>query len=249
MLAHSLVEALLNNNQTQIRALFNIKLKDDVTNFVGNKFTTLTEMEKKMVKETLIGLYTDTDVSEINIKEQIVYYITRLGIDVTEFLLDIIRNSPEHPIMKLTIAYGCVLSENPEVRAYALAYAKSISTDSVDARTNRAWTVIYFGDVNDRDPYTYADDEHRQWQNARKARIKRFTKKNPRLKDYRFRLFDIPLFHSFLRNRNWNDISSEEYDILDNVVFPENIFNHEEILFLSEEKAKLLKEYKIQLEK
>lgn len=249
LLAHSLVEALLNNNQTQIRALFNIKLKDDVTNFVGNKFTTLTEMEKKMVKETLIGLYTDTDVSEINIKEQIVYYITRLGIDVTEFLLDIIRNSPEHPIMKLTIAYGCVLSENPEVRAYALAYAKSISTDSVDARTNRAWTVIYFGDVNDRDPYTYADDEHRQWQNARKARIKRFTKKNPRLKDYRFRLFDIPLFHSFLRNRNWNDISSEEYDILDNVVFPENIFNHEEILFLSEEKAKLLKEYKIQLEK
>jgi len=247
LLAHSLVEALLNNDKTQIRALFNIKLKDDVTNFVGNKFATLTETAKQTIKKTLIGLYADTDESEISIKEQIVYYITRLGIDVTGFLLDIIENSPEHPIMKLTIAYGCVLSENPKVRAYALDYARSISMDSTDARTNRAWTVIYFGDVNDRDPYTYADDEHRPWQNARKARIKRFTKENPRLKDYRFRLFDVPLFHSFLRDRNWNEITLEEYDILDNVDFPENVFSPEEIQFLNEEKAKLLYGYKTHL--
>lgn len=249
LLAHSLVEALLNNDQTQIRTLFNVKLKDDVTNFVGDRFTTLTEAEKQKAKETLVGMYVDTDESEINIKEQIVYYITRLGIDVTEFLMDIIMNPPEHPIMRLTIAYGCVLSENPCVRAFALNYARSISMDSIDAITNRAWTVIYFGDVNDRDPYTYADDEHRQWQNARKARIKRFTKENPRLKDYRFRLFDIPLFHSFLRDRNWNDISVEEYSILSCVDFPESVFNPEEILFLNEEKAKLLNEYKLQLEK
>ena len=75
------------------------------------------------------------------------------------------------------------------------------------------------------------------------------VKKNPRLKDYRFRLFDIPLFHSFLKDRNWKDISFEEYDILDNVNFPESIFNPGEIQFLNEEKAKLLNEYRNQLEK
>lgn len=249
LLAHGLIEAFLNNDQIQIRSFFNIKLKDDVTNFVGNKFATLTEAEKQTIKETLIRLYADTDASEIRIKEQIVYYITRLGIDVTEFLMDIIKKAPEDPIMRLTIAYGSVLSEDPDVRAFALDYARSLSMDSEDARTNRAWTLIYFGDVNDRNPYTYVDDEQRQWQNARKARIKRFTKKNPRLKDYRFRLFDIPLFHSFLKDRNWNDISFEEYDILDNVNFPESIFNPGEIQFLNEEKAKLLNEYRNQLEK
>ena len=248
LLAHSLVEAFLNNEQMKIRALFNIKLKDDVTNFVGNKFATLTKTEKQEIKKTLIGMYTETKEDEISIKEQIVYYITRLGIDVTEFLSDLIKDSPEHPIMRLTIAYGCVLTEDPYTREFALEYARSLAADTVDARTNRAWTVIYFGDVNDRDPYTYADDEHRQWQNARQARIKRFTKENPRLKDYRFRLFDIPLFHSFLKDRNWNDITLEEYDILDNIDFPGDKFTSQEILFLNEEKAKLLEEYRKQLE-
>lgn len=249
LLAHNLMESFLNNDQTQIRALFNIKLKDDVTNFIGNKFATMTETEKQTIKKNLIGLYANTAEFEISIKEQIVYYITRLGIDVTEFLISLVKNSTEHPIMRLTIAYGCVLSNDPIVRAFALDYARSISRDSLDAKTNRAWTVIYFGDVNDRDPYTYADDEHRPWQNARKARIKRFTTENPRLKDYRFRLFDIPLFLSFLKDRNWNDITYEEYNILVNVDFPESIFNPEEILFLNEEKAKLLNGYKTQLEK
>ena len=123
-------------------------------------------------------------------------------------------------------------------------YAKSISNGSIDAITNRAWTVIYFGDVNDRDPYKYKDDEKRSWKNARKARIKRFTRKNPRLKDYRFRLFDIPLFYSFLKDRKWNNISMKEYEILRSVDFPKHIFTNDEIAFLKKEKQKLLVNYK-----
>ena len=146
--------------------------------------------------------------------------------------------------MRLTIAYGCVLSENPIARVFALEYAKSISENSIDAITNRAWTVIYFGDVNDRDPYTYVDDEKRSWNNARKARIKRFTTISPRKKDYRFRLFDIPLYYNFLKDRGWNDITVEEYNILLKTDFPKNVFNDEEILFLENEKTKLLNDYK-----
>ena len=248
LLAHKLIESFLNDDSSQICKLFGSKLKDDVTNFVGNKFSVLSQSEKHRIKQTLIKLYNNTTDSEISIQEQIIYYITRLGIDVSEFLIELVEKKPKHPIMRLTIAYGCVLSDTPEIRSFALDYAKSISRGSLDAVTNRAWTIIYFGDVNDRDPYEYTDNEKRPWQNARRARIKRFTKKNPRLKDYRFRLFDIPLFHSFLKDRDWNDISLDEFNILDNVDFPEEMFTQEERIFLINEKKKLLEEYKKRLE-
>ena len=109
-------------------------------------------------------------------------------------------------------------------------------------RRCRAWTVIYFGDVI-RNPYTYQDNEKCSWKNARNARIKRFIKSSPRLKDYRFRLFDIPLFHSFLKDRNWNDVSQEEFEILSKIDIPSSVFNKKEQEFLIEQKELLLKEY------
>ncbi len=249
LIAENLIDAFLHNNEETIKSLFANKLKDDVTNFVGNKFTILCKKDKNTIKNNLVGLYNKTDSDQISVLEQLIYYVTRLGIDVTDFLEKVVDDNPTHLRMRLTIAYGCVLSENKKIRKYALDYAKSISEGSDDAITNRAWTLIYFGDVNDRDPYTYLDDEKRSWENARKARIKRFTRKKPRLKDYRFRLFDIPLFYSFLKDREWNDISEEEYDIILNTEFPKDVFNADEIEFLENEKSKLLNDYKTQLDK
>ncbi len=244
ILAQNLIEAFLLNKTSEIKCLLKHKMKDDVTNFIGNKFAHLNEIDKTKIKENLCHMYYDTHDRDLSVKEQLIYYITRLGIDVSDFLLDVIKNNPSHPIMRLTIAYGCVLSENQDIRNYALDYAKSISNNTIDAITNRAWTIIYFGDVNDRDPYTYDDNEKRSWKNARKARIKRFTKNNPRLKDYRFRLFDIPLFYSFLKDRKWNDISMDEFNVLRSVEFPKNVFNKNEIIFLKKEKRKLLDSYR-----
>lgn len=235
---------MLNNDINLLEQIFPCKLKDDVTNFIGAKFSTLTIKEKFIIKENLENLYyslsgDDTKLSE---KEQIIYYITRLGIDVSKFLKKCISPYPENPIMRLTIAYGAVLTEDQDIRTFGLEYAKSIANESEDAITNRAWTVIYFGDV-DNDPYTYRDNEKCSWKKARNARIKRFTKTNPRLKDYRFRLFDIPLFHSFLKDRNWDNISKEEFEILSKIDIPEHIFNTDECAFLKNEKEQLLKEY------
>lgn len=245
-LAQNTVEAMLNNDRIQLRRALSYKLKDDVTNFIGSKAASLSAKGKENIKRHLQELYSTTDESDLSIKEQCIYFITRLGIDVSDFLSEVIRNDPQHPIMRLTTAYGCVLSEEPSVRAYALSYAKSIASESIDAITNRAWTVIYYGDVNS-DPYTYQDDEQSPWKNAREARIKRFTKENPRKKDYRFRLFDIPLFYSFLKDREWNDISDKEFSIIRGVRFPAEIFNAEEIEFLEQQKEKLLSDYKLHL--
>ena len=105
---------------------------------------------------------------------------------------------------------------------------------------------MYFGDVAD-DPYCYRDDKKCSWSKARAARIKRFTKKNPSLKDYRFQLFDVPLLYSFLKDREWNEISEEEYQILNRLTFTEEYFSRNEITFLSEVKQNLLYDYRDKL--
>lgn len=244
-LARTAVEAMLRNDTEQMERSFAYKLKDDVTNFVGDKIAALSPGEKETIRRNLEELYDHIaeDDSKLGVKEQSIYFITRLGIDVSDFLIKIIKTKPENPIMRLTLAYGCVLSDREEARDFALDYARSIAEESLDAVTNRAWTVVYFGDVNGRDPYTYQDGEGGSWRRARQARIRRFTKKDPRPKDYRFRLFDIPLFHSFLKSRNWDDLSREEFDILQRVDFPSGEFRPEEIEFLERQRELLLDGY------
>ena len=247
LLAESVFETFEKRNCTDIVKLLSHKLKDDVTNFIGDKFDHLTESEKTALYNKMKYAYSNIRWSDstLSVHEQIVYFVTRLGIDVSDFLLRVINNKRQsnHPIMRLTLAYGCVLSEHEEVRNFALEYAQSIANESIDACVNRGWTVVYFGDVNDKDPYTYLDDEKRSWVKARDARIKRFTKKQPRKKDVRFWLFDIPLFYSFLNNRGWNELSEDEYRILESLSFTNEYFNDTEIEFLSNAHRKLLNEY------
>lgn len=245
ILAQNIIECFQAGDKKTAEKLLSTKLKDDVTNFVGDKFRCLDDEVRNTIKVNLEKMYTEhkEDESYLSYHEQIIYFITRMGLNVDDFLMRIISSNPTNLIMRLTLAYGCVLSNNVTIRKYALDYAKSIAQGSDDAKTNRGWTVVYFGDVNDRDPYTYLDDEKRPWAKARKARIARFTKKKPRVKDVRFWLFDIPLFHSFLEDRDWNDISKEEYSIIKKLNISTEYFNEQEIAFLTNEKEILLKRY------
>lgn len=247
LLAESVFETFEKRNCTEIVQLLSHKLKDDVTNFIGDKFAHLTKTEKTALYNNMKYAYSSIRWSDstLSVHEQIIYFVTRLGIDVSDFLLSVINNKRQssHPIMRLTLAYGCVLSEHEKVRKFALEYARSIANDSIDASVNRGWTVVYFGDVPDKDPYSYLDDEQRSWTKARNARIKRFTKKHPRKKDVRFWLFDIPLFYSFLNNRGWTELSEDDYKILKSLSFTSEYFNDAEIDFLSDAHSKLLSEY------
>lgn len=247
LLAESFFETIKNRNCLEIKKLLSYKLKDDVTNFIGDKFTHMTVSEKNVLYQNMKYAYDHIPYSNstLSVHEQIIYFVTRLDIDVSDFLLRVINNKTQsnNSIMRLTLAYGCVLSENDKVRDFAIKFARSIENESIDACVNRGWTVCYFGDVNDRNPYTYLDDEQRSWTKARNARIKRFTKKQPRKKDVRFWLFDIPLFYSFLNSRGWNDISEDEYKVLKNISISSEYFNKSEIEFLSKALEKLLQEY------
>lgn len=231
------------------KSLLGYKLKDDITNFIGAKIASASDDIRMVLKTNLIRMYNKSSNSKLSVREQLIYFISRLGVDVTDFLKQIVSEKPNNPIMRLTLAYGCVLSNDLQLREYALEYAKSISKGSIDALTNRGWTVVYFGDVNDKNPYNYLDDEKRPWSKARAARIKRFTREKPRLKDVRFWLFDIPLFRNFLEDRNWNNLSVEELTILKSLNISSNYFNANEKAFLCTEKGLLIEEYEKQLKK
>lgn len=256
LVAYELVEAFTEKKPDfyKLKSILSQNLKDDITNFVNAKLQSLSRNEKELIKERLKWLYSETLETEVSIQEKIIYHITRLGVDASDFLREIVNTNPQNHILRLTLAYGCALCQDGDLRRYALNYAESLANNSQDAITNRAWTVVYFGDV-DADPYTYKDNKDDNWvqkgpgwERARAARLKRFSARGNREKDYRFRLFDIPLFRTFLETRSWADISENEYTIISNVEFPPEYFNSEEREFLSREKEKLLRGYRAALD-
>lgn len=257
LMAELIFQNMLDSSKIDVlMELFQMRIQDDVTNFIGSKYTIMSMGEKKLIKANLIKLYHEvenklTKAEMFVVKEKCIYHLTRMdnkGVDgdVTNFLLEQIKQEPENPYMRLTLAYGCALSNNETVRAFALKFAKSIYHETEDAVVNRSWTLVYYGDIAD-DPYSFKDDNQCSWSKAREARTSRFSKNNPRLKDYRFQLFDLPLIYSFLKNRGWNDISKQEYQIISSLSFSEKVFFASEIAFLSEVKDNLLKEYEYHL--
>jgi ABC-type oligopeptide transport system ATPase subunit len=244
ILAHQLLDAMKKGDKELLDNALNQVIKDDVTNFVIRKAEWMSEEEISLMRLNLSQYYNliPNDDRLTNIREKVIYYMSRFKGDSSNFLLPIVNQKPSDPHMRLSLAYACSLAEDKTLRRYALKYAESLSRNGDDARVNRAWTVVYFGDSNEN-PYTYRDESLGPWKNAREARLKRFSKANPRLKDYRFFLFDLPLFHTFLITRNWNDINRDEYNIIFKLCFSKDAYYPEEIRFLEKEKKSLLVDY------
>ena len=250
LIAHEIYSAINNRNFEMLTSVLQRVQKDDVTNFVTRKTEKMEEADIARMRKNLSEYYQTLpmdDDSLVSVREKIVYYISRFPGDCSAFLLPIVRSNPVNPYMRLSLAYACVLSDLPEVRRFALEYARAISNEEEDAKINRGWTVVYFGDC-DKDPYTYQDEDNGPWDNARAARLRRFCNTAPRVKDYRFWLFDIPLFHSFLKTRNWKGISKKEYEAIYKLSFPLDRFTVAESRFLWREKKAMLKVYKEKLE-
>lgn len=255
ILAKSTIKSMLNMNNPSYEDVFKrickTKMKDDVTNFILNKFLTLDDEKKHIIKHNLQKLY--EKLSETNdtlsLREQIIYYITRLDIDVSDFTGKVIDSNPKNNMIRLSLAYGCALLKDKKSKNYTLEYAKAIAenADGEEAITNRAWAVIYYGDFHGEekgiDEYSYKDEEKGTWKKVRNNRIQRFKREKPRRKDLRFWILDIPLFHNFLIDRGWNDISYEEYGILNKLCFSSDIFDDDEKQFLIEEHKKLVTDY------
>ncbi|MDD3172399.1 MAG: hypothetical protein PHF63_01810 [Herbinix sp.] len=259
-LAHHVIKVMKQGGIELVKALSH-KLLDDVTDFVRDGLDSLDYSAKELIFENMKRLYkaslkqADADLADdiknclldlseeksLILRDEIVYFSTRIGLNVSDFVAYAYSHET-HAIMRLCIAYGAV-TVGPDY--IALEYAKLLKPGTEEDLTNRSWTMTYF-DVTDKNPYEYIDNEQRPWTAARTKRLKRFKSKNPSKKDYRFRLFDIPLLYCFYVNRNWNpdDLSKEDLEIIKGCTIPNEYFNNAEIEFLKSSKSRLVNEYK-----
>ena len=257
LLANEAFQSIFDNDGKLFALICKIKLKDDITNFICDKFSSLSINERKRIKRNLWGMYRETlDAEEsLSVREQIIYFITRLEIDVSDFIQEVKASPMNHTMIRMTLAYGCALQEDVDTRRFALEFARAIAEhpQGDEAVVNRAWPVIYYGDLHseelDVDEYLYRDTLKGSWEKVRKSRVDRFKCAHPRRKDIRFLILDIPLFHNFLIDRNWDHISREEYHVLQKLSVDSTLYSEEEKRFLANEKEKLLQEYKDRLSK
>ena len=251
LMANEAFQSVYDNDGDTFISICRIKLKDDITNFICDKFSTLNSSERQLIKNHLKGIYHKTEdaVEWLSIREQIIYFITRLEIDVSDFINDIMAYAENNTMIKMTLAYGCALQENSVTRRYALEFAKAIvdNPQGDEAIVNRSWAVIYYGDIHSEDldmnEYEYRDTQKGPWAKVRKSRTDRFERKPLRRKDMRFLILDIPLFHNFLIDRDWDQISNEEFLIIDGIPVDDKIYSEEEYRFIITEKASLIKDY------
>jgi hypothetical protein len=260
ILAKTTCKSMLNMSNPNYESIFRricaTKMKDDVTNFILDRFLTLEAKEKLIIKDNLQKLYEGVPESDttLSLREQIIYYLTRLDIDVSDFIGKVIDSNPTNNMIRLSLAYGCTLLKDERSRRYALDFARAIveNPNGEEAVTNRAWAVVFYGDFHGEETgineYSYRDEEKGPWKKVRENRIQRFAREKPRRKDLRFWILDIPLFHNFLIDRCWNDISEKEYMVLKKLRFSSEAFDEEERQFLIMEYDKLLREYKNHLQ-
>ena len=255
ILAKTTIKAMINFNVPTYEEIFRrickTKMKDDVTNFILDKFLTIDIEDRYAIKNNLQSLYESLPDNRdtLSTREQIIYFITRLDIDASDFVGKVIESNPKNNMIRLSLAYGCTLLKDKRSWEYALNFARAIVEDpnGEEATINRAWAVIYYGDFHGEekglDEYSYRDEEKGSWKKVRENKISRFDRDKPRRKDLRFWILDIPLFHNFLIERGWNDISESEYRILEKIQFTSDVFYDDEKQFLIKEHKKLLDEY------
>lgn len=78
----------------------------------------------------------------------------------------------------------------------------------------RSWVVVFWGDVNFDNPYDYVDVGG-DWSKIKSRRLNRIQMKNNiyNIKYIHTRAIDLTQLYVFYKNRGWNTMTKDEYDI------------------------------------
>ena len=229
-------------------------LKNDATDFIRGIYSITSTEKLIIIKKNLINCYKEIGLRDkkessyanyynekeiLCVKNEIIYLLTRLPDDagnISEFLLES-YNLENNPYMRLDFAYGAVLKGPYSI---ALDYAKRLYPGSEDDFIHRSWTIAYFNDVH-IDPYVYQDKYKTPWDRVRNGRLGRLSSK--KRKDIRFRILDLPILYCFYVSRNWEDVNENDLEKIKGASINDSDYSEEELLFLKEQKEKLVLEY------
>lgn len=246
LLAKEAVDAMLKSPDEIIKTL-KYNNRSDVDFYIKKAFINQPAVKKNKIISNLISAYEKAETklnseSEIfYVHNQIVYYLTRMN-SKSDTIKSFIMQCYEHetqPIMRQGIAYGAA---NIGLLDVALDFAKRMDDpNSPENLTNRAWTLIFYGDQPDEDPLEYEDIHNVPWQRSKDARLRRLQ--GNKHKDRAFRMFDLCILYGFYESRGWNEFTKEDYNIIKNTEINIEGFSSDVNDFLRKKQTDLINKY------
>lgn len=214
-------ELLLSMEQgkEEIIALLSDLHFNDVNNYVKDFYEALPENKQNKISQNLLSAYStiqlDENISgrkEYALKGQIIYYLTRLNKKNTSYVDKLITfyGREKNIYQRQSLAYGLA-----SLNEYTIPYdfAQKIYLNRDEATVNRSWTLIFYGDVKNEDPYLYLDDGTSDWTNCREARINRLRRDEGKMA---YRCLDFALLLNFYQSRDFKNIDIIDYKIIKN---------------------------------
>ena len=246
LLAKEAIDSMLTSPQAIINSLKNNN-RSDVDYYIKNAFKIFNYHKKNKIISNLVlayGIVSNENIDESEcfyVQNQIVYYLTRMNSSsekIKSFIKDIYANE-KRPIMCQGIAYGAA---NIGLLDIALDFAKKMDDpESLENLTNRAWTLVFYGDQPDEDPLEYKDIHNSSWTRSKEARLRRL--KGNKIKEQAFRMFDLCILHGFYESRGWNEMAIEELEVIESTETEISGYGEEVRAFLRKKKQDLIDNY------
>lgn len=235
--ADALIGKVRKNNRSDVDKL--VKAGFDILSYEVKN-----QMVRNMIEAIQQSKEMDSPLTEdecFYVENQLLYYMTRMkGMNPTP-VADFIKKiygEENRTIMRQSIAYGAA---NLGIFDIALEFARRMEPGSEEDKVNRAWTLVFYGDMPEEDPLHYVDDNVAPWKRSREARLRRFQKNT--VKDRAFRMFDLRIMYGFFESRGWQGLSSEELSIIKECETDIPGYPQEVVEFLRWAKEVLVDEY------
>lgn len=179
--------------------------------------------------------------SKFLIKENLIYYIGRIGNDKSKELISEFYYKETNDLNKMNLAFSACLLGNQKIE---LDFISKVTPGSKWDCMIRSWTMAFFKDVDN--PYDYKDSNTDDWANAKIPRINRLSINNENEKKYKkamfFRLFDLTVIYMFCKSRTFRDLTESEYEIIERCISKPKFISKEKQEQIEIIKEKILNE-------
>ena len=176
------------------------------------------------------------------IKNQIIYFVSRIPnidnnlLSIGNEVIKVIYEKEQDKYNKRSAAIGATILGINEIE---MQYAHELLEDLESNLRDRSFTMVYYQDVKDKNPFEYIDDETSQWDNSRNSRLERLSSNNE--KSLRLRTFDLITIYNFTRSRLDSFIpTQEELEIVRNCETNKALFCDEKKELLGRVKEDLI---------
>ena len=237
--AKNLVDSLLSGGIKLINS-FQLVHRHFTLDFLEEGFSELSMADVRKIKNNLETMYTsllpDLPFEKINIDQRIQKKCSGLSKQQVEIIRDqcifYLGKLPEEFIKDSKIfglAYfyddsilskisaATVITNHSFNFSIEKEYVMNLLNNEQWEKTLRSWVLVFWGDVIYDEPYTYVD-RGGSWDRIKKRRLARIQLENTEQnkKYMNTRAVDLVQLYIFFRNRGWNTMTREEYDIIYN---------------------------------